>query len=111
MIESSVISTFSSSPTATANPHTRVQEGISLVSRLKLDVQAELVRVGVDGVSLQGVFELLQDSLLAGSPAALIDSDESWWVVVGLQKISGRDLGSKIFDSKLRVLASGLGID
>jgi hypothetical protein len=104
-----VIRTFASSPAATADPHARVQEGISLVSRLKFDIQAKFVRVGINSVSLHGIFQLLQDCLLAGSPATLIHSNERGWIVVGLQKISSRDLGGKIFDCELRILASRLG--
>ena len=76
--------TLSSSPAATAYPHAGIQEGIPLVSRLKLNVQSEFVGVGIDRICLHRIFKFLKYRLLTCTPATLVDSNEGRWIVVCL---------------------------
>ena len=100
--------TFSVSSTATGRPKTSIQKSIPLVTGLEFHSHAKLVLVGWDGVCQARVTESFEDFFRTSTPAFMSSSDVCRRVIIGLEKIAGITLRSKIFHHELIVLSTRL---
>lgn len=75
-----------------------------------MNIDPERVGFRVNIVNLRRVFQLLQDVSRANAPSVHFDGDESGWVIVGLEKVIGVNVGGQVGCNQLRILATGLAV-
>lgn len=73
---------------------------------MHIDPKRVCLRINV--VNLRRVFQLLQDVPRTHTPSVHFDGDEGGWVVVGLKKVVGVNVGGQVGCNQLRILAAGL---
>jgi hypothetical protein len=103
-----IVDDLGASAAAAADPAASVEEGIALVTRLELDVNAELVCCGWRSVGYSGILQFLKHFLRAGAPTHRANGDVRRRLILGLKKIFGINACCEVFDDDLIVLATRL---
>jgi hypothetical protein len=100
--------TFMTSAATATDPHQSVQECVPFITSFHRKVDAVLIAAGVNTVRHVRINDLLENILGTGQPSFRADDDECWWLIDGLENITGAQVGSRVLGNDLGILATGL---